>query len=384
MKYAIMGDSTVASGLNGTQTFNRYLSGYPMMFGGYHFSDAVHYGVGGEGLPEMYARIDTALAGDWDVLILQGGVNDLLTTSLEDMKANFIDIAAEVRATGRKFIAMTVIPRTVGMTDATYAKRDEYNAWLLSQHTGPDELINLTVDLSGTQHEARMRGSNPMSTDGVHPNVEASAEIMRTVYDAMANCPEIAAMFATRPTDAVNILPNSNMLGNEGTLLGSATSGYAPNDWRINKTSYGSELIACSVRDQAGPDTMVLGMSGTPSGLTQSGIIYSPAFDVTAGKTLRTSMYVGGEGLQGICALEIQLKLPNGGGTDTHYSYRRGGTDDDRNLLPEDFMHEVWSFPVTVPETASGAEVRYVLYYRDGAEGAGNLLIRAPKVWESA
>ncbi len=165
-RIAIVGDSILAGGRMG----NTLQSSLQPRFSGASVTTFAHVG-------DALGAIRTQLRQNvfdarppYNTVIIDGGINGMAGTSVEDSERIFTNMISEARQRGLRVVVLTVTPWAGYSGSSAEAQRrtTAINQWLVGQASGNDVMI---VDMSslGEGNPPRLRAQYD-SGDGLHPN----------------------------------------------------------------------------------------------------------------------------------------------------------------------------------------------------------------------
>ena len=159
------GNSRVDWGIHGNTAWYSYL----VCGDGAPASDGANLGINGATTTEILARVDEALAAEPDVLVINGGTNDLArSVPLDRIVANLRTIVERAHGVDTVVIATVPSSRRVGADDLN------------------DEIRALAAERGLPVAEfAPLLGRPGATFDGVHPTATTAAEMAAEVAAAM-------------------------------------------------------------------------------------------------------------------------------------------------------------------------------------------------------
>lgn len=131
-----------------------------------------NFGVGGERTDEILARFDQAVEGGGDVLIVQGGINDIVQGVSPDVAIGYLsDMVKRGKESGLAVVLVDVLPWNKGWPDAEPKIRQLND---LIRELGESEGLKVMPfhdTLEDPENPGRMR--EEWTPDGNHPSAEA-------------------------------------------------------------------------------------------------------------------------------------------------------------------------------------------------------------------
>jgi lysophospholipase L1-like esterase len=238
-----------------------------------------NFGLSGDVLSNMVARVGSVLAAAPQIVVLEGGTNDILTNStFAAITANLAILYNSFLQAGCIVIRPTIIPRpgtnpATGFSPAMNVLAQQVNAWDRANAAsfGPNFYL---VDLDPLLVQAGWTiPAYYLKTDGVHPSAQGSAIYARAVAAIINNLlPDIRSRVVTDTFDPIttpkgNLLPNAQCLGAAGNDNGGG--GQVANSSQVVRTALGGATLVSSVGFFAdGTPAQICTLSGTYSGAT--------------------------------------------------------------------------------------------------------------------
>lgn len=362
----IEGDSIHASGLDVSagSLRHRYISSaIPLRYGAF-FDGYANVAVGGSELADAVGRADAAIAAnspDW--VHIHSGTNDLPSTSLVDMKTAAMDLASRYKVSGAGVVQNTVLARGA-ITDEQEAKRQAFNDVLREMAEPQAGFIDKLIDFDKLDFD--LNDFDPLTdfdpavqtNDELHPNVSACFKIFKFVGDQCADV-------FTNPTPGANLFSNPNLWGVDGSdrIPADATIGAVP-----------AGVTVTPVKDETTDFRQGFRVSGTNSGTgTVCIITLGAGISVSPGESRYASALIEAQGLSGIVGTSLSIRYDT-----SPLTYNRtlgnAGSSTSRELVP-DHSGTYYTMRNAVPASASSASMRAEIYFRDGVDISGLLIV---------
>lgn len=326
---AILGDSITANNSANTAhlltlqnhgyfTWANTLSGKRL-----NFPLANNFGVSGDRLDQILARVPNVMASGAEICFVLGGTNDLVQgTAFATMQANMLSILSQLLAAGVQPIVIPILPRDVGsggFTSAMLRVQGRFNNWLRELGYGRSDVLlaaglpthKYPIIVDPTQYIQNAADANGntlanMLIDGLHPATTGAYWVGKAISDVLK------VIIPPRPTiltavgdiyDATNN-PAGNLLftssANDGLLAGTGgtmtagtnltISGSVATDWNARRSSGGSGVATMTLSKENprtdGPNSgerQRVQVSTTSGGSTQESfaLFYSRAIDAS-------------------------------------------------------------------------------------------------------
>ncbi len=401
----------------GTQTFHHEAQGYftwlqflskrafhyPLA-GANDIFTAANFGVSGDKLSGMLARVGSVISYNPDVVFFLGGTNDLtdVNRTSAQMIADATSIFEQLTSRGIRVFAMPILPRSVWSTLSSpqiiVARQRQYtfNNWLRN-YSKTNHLVVL-ADPTPYLIDRTSATGDPIAThfkDGLHPNPSGAYIIGRTLWDvASAYYPlgsaksfSVADVYDATELVTGNLLTNASMSGTAG-VAGSGASGVFADGYTCSRSS-GSKILALGSKGATAID-------GTPG--TYQQIVISSAdtlgavnekINFTQTTAISSSNYAAGDVLQAGGELEILNASGKWIGIRPHIIITAGGlqhtvADMDRFTDPQymPLTNVIGNFetPIfTVP--ASPTEINFRLEMSMSCTAVGSVTVRIGNPW---
>lgn len=127
-------------------------------------------GVGGERTDEIASRLDASVAGGADVLVVQGGINDIVQGRAVELAANDLRaMVKEGKAAGLQVLIAEVLPWNMGWPDADVQIRALNDAIRLIGDQEGVQVLPFYETLEDPERPGRMRPE--WTADENHPSI---------------------------------------------------------------------------------------------------------------------------------------------------------------------------------------------------------------------
>ena len=286
--------------------------------GGYELDDSLNFGVGGDTLQQMRARIGTVLAaaGSAPAVHFDGGINDVREgVSLADMKTRWTDIVAQLSGAFSLVFIQAIAPAADGIVASGASNAEgrqkilDFNAWA-SAYCRPRPKLVWVGGHEALLDEAtgKARTDMVLDGDGVHLTQRGAATRGRVLADAMASHLPGQGWLARRsrtPWSSSNRSGNKLVLNThwETTSGGSKDphieGADAPQHWQVHSEPSNTGTVSLSY--EAAPDgvgnALVITLnrrSGTDEVISIEGVCFQ-----------RDGSYQAGEWVQDALGVEV-------------------------------------------------------------------------------
>lgn len=273
--------------------------GWANVFGGKRltFPLAYNFGVPGDRLSQMLARVPSVVASGASCVVVHGGTNDLSNGgTFSQMQADMLALLVPLLSCSaiRHVVVIPILPRT-GITATQQAVRARFNNWLCEIGMGRSDLasalpfgrfpvvVNANAQLedmtNGTPIGGAGGAASAVTVDGLHPSSNGAfwvgyqlAQVLATLYPARRT--DVLGYLDTY--DATNN-PAGNLLitggvnagimaGTGGSLVvntGLTPTGSVANGWRLLRIGAGSTSTATLVGAKQSPRNDLTNPSAT-------------------------------------------------------------------------------------------------------------------------
>lgn len=204
---------------DGYATWLRILSGQS-----FNISPEYDFGVSGNTLSDMLARIDPVLAAPLDFCIVEGGANNSLDTTFafESARDTWLQIVGRLYAAGIYPICIPILPTGgTGRTTAQLLGQQRFNNFIREYAYGSGKA--LVCDPMVYMLDQTSANNNPIAgmlkADNLHPAVPGAFAIAKALWDILA------PIYPPRPTVLVSNLDYYDATNNpSGSLVRSSTT----------------------------------------------------------------------------------------------------------------------------------------------------------------
>lgn len=384
----------------GHMTWLNALSGHRFNFpvaGANDIFTAANFGVSGEMLDEIKARLNPVIAYNPDAVIFMGGTNDLVNTTRTwaQMTADAQTIIETFTSRGILFIAMPILPRSVwsSLTAGEIITRRKvqynFNTWLRRYAlTNP---LCVVADPTLDWIDSASATGDPkagITKDSLHPSptgayymAKAIKRVMDVIFPPICQTRVSSVLDAYDETDNPrgNHTINGLMSGTAGTN-GAGSSGVVSDNWTVSRSSGSTITAVCSKTTMTIPDVLtpvpaqrIVVASGGAGSANEAIRIYPSATistGIVTGEVCYAEAIVRISSITGVVQ-GIALQTEHYDGSVSHLA-----RDMDRHTSPHALptgIDEVLTLKTPVfPAPASFAYVRCgVLIYVDGSVSGG-------------
>jgi lysophospholipase L1-like esterase len=212
------------------------------LFARNRFKITAEYGVAGETMAQIRARVATVIADPARNVFLLAGINSITSatpTPTADIISDNKAIWDALQAAGKRVIQPTIMLARQITTAAQRLVFDQVNAWIMSE--GPKRGIivipwhHLWADpVDGKPHGPSQ--SAPWTTiDGTHPSSYGAALMGKYAADILAPLfPANGAQLTYSNADSANAITNGMMVNTAGTgLLNAVTNSAVADGWKL-------------------------------------------------------------------------------------------------------------------------------------------------------
>lgn len=247
-----------------------------------------NFGKSGDTTTQMLARMSDVLAASPDIVILDGGTNDItngvtaaaIITNLRSMYGQFLDRGIEV-------IRLSITPRdaaaAINATQTSYALAVNQADRQFAETAGKRGFHFIDLDsVVGDPSSATWKPRSGSTIEGLHPTKTYNSEIafpIAQVINQIAPGWRLPVLTATDQYDATlnpggNLLTNPMMTTSGGAGTIAVCTGTAPTGWTLSGGAAGGVSCAGAAGTRSdGSLKYTITVSGTYDGLPASGAV---------------------------------------------------------------------------------------------------------------
>lgn len=347
---AALGDSITSNGTyivsgnqfceaNGYTTWMQILSRYRL-----RFPVENNFGVAGNSVAQMLARVGDVLAVHPDIVVVHGGTNDASGIAVSTTIAGLAAIYDTFALAGIAVIAVPILGRASPNALTTTARKhaQQVNDWIRRQ--GETRKGFYVADCGLAFDDPATTDWQPRSNytqDGIHPSPLGAFQIgnaVAAIINLLVPDWRVATASATDIYDAAenpfgNLIPNGMMSGTGGTIDGAVATGVVADNWHLGDTFLGgATCVASKVTLSDGRTAQKIIVSGNSNGNNKGVQFYldTTAANVVAGNTIEAIIDLRADSLTDICQVSAYFQT-----TEASVDYQQHAcVGDVSNVLP--------------------------------------------------
>lgn len=347
---ALLGDSISARCSTNTSTQKRYESyGYATWLrilsrGYFNFPLANNFGVTGDNLTQIAARVPSVIAARPDICFVEGGTNDLgESRTFAAMQTDMSYILAQLLRAGIQVVVYHITPRDAATTTQQQV-RQRFNRWLTEIGLGradlvaaaglPAGLLPIVVNANPyitDQSNGQWLAGYDDADDGVHPSVTGAYWMGHAAWQALAPGLPIRYDAWADYNDLYNATnnPNGNLLtaqsglfaGSGGTITpsgGFSGSGTLAAGWTLSASQTSTTAVVCSKENprtdgfNSGERQRLVYTTTVAGGAAEVYNMFKTTTDVAPGDTIQFEVAYELLSHSGVTAIDLQLRQDGG------------------------------------------------------------------------
>jgi len=297
---------------------------------GHALTMAGNGGVPGDTSEMMLARLGAALAVPSDIVSVLAGSNDFTQTFPASRTITALtSIYAQILATGRRLLVLTLPPRASMTTPEGHLYVATLNRWIKGYARSTPGVILADIaaviadPVTGVPYSIP---PNYPTTDGTHLSAIGAQWTGRVISDALRPHLSMSNIWSDSNADPLNLSRNASNVGATGTVANGIT-GTPGTQWTASGSG-GTVAAACSkvARTDGFPgewSRLVIGAGNTAT-LVMSGAVLWGAGVLAAGDTVTAAVEVRVTGIVGCSAFMGGIYHPNSQAMDLKDNWSQG------------------------------------------------------------
>lgn len=350
-----------------TTWFNFYTGGRFYQPSGYN------KGVAGNTTTQMVARLGAALADRPDLVLVEGGGNDISAgATAATIQTNLQTIVNAYQAAGSKVIIRTIYPRFSpnAFTGPQETIRTTVNAFILTLASANVQVVDATGVVTT---------SASYQSDGIHLTSQG-ANTVGALWAAKANTLIDQSSLADYYNADNSFTTNLALTGTGGSVGGGAT-GTVANNWTLAAGNAGGATAAGSKTTTNNLNQQVITLGGTKTGTNRNVALYN---------TTATTAIQQGDVTESVFDFEVTTALQNVSSfsVNTTYDGASGYLADSYGMYAIDGLaqnlpvgrYQLRGFPFVAPAGVTQVETNVIIQLADGTSLPVSGVI---KIWKA-